>query len=73
MIAVAAVKSGEKLEGGKRSQSSVDFKEISDLSGQDCGSCKHFIRATPNRCQGVRNMPLPILAKSWCERFQRKS
>jgi hypothetical protein len=64
-------KAKELPEKDKRSQSSVDFEEESTHRGQSCGHCKHFIRAVPPRCQGVKNSPLPILAGSWCERFKK--
>jgi hypothetical protein len=53
----------------KVSHESVDYKHPSPYIRSRCGTCEHFIKANPPRCEHVAN---PIRAEDYCDKFERK-
>jgi hypothetical protein len=60
----------ELPENEKRSHASVDYEAQSTHGNDRCSRCRHFIDASPPRCEGVRS---PIAAGAWCKRFLAKA
>lgn len=56
---------GERDAKDKYSHAQVAYEH--PAKGEDhCGECRHYIKASPMRCEIVRN---PIRAEDWCRKF----
>jgi hypothetical protein len=56
----------EKPESEKKTHAEVHYEHPSRHSGEFCAGCRHFIRANPRRCQGVKR---PIAGPDWCRNY----
>jgi hypothetical protein len=59
----------EVAEARKLSHAAVGYEHPSQHRPQRCGGCRHYIRATPPRCEHVKS---PIRMIDWCRKFEAK-